>query len=107
MHFIIGILLGFNDTMYGKHLAQYPAQNKCSLKSSTLRQKRNMALLLLMATYTCLVLYKLQSALTPKPSHPQILRWARQTLVTPFYRKRKALKGSLALDHMAKKRVSV
>ena len=41
-------------------------------------------------------------------SSPQILRWARQTRVTPFYRKgKKALKGSLALDHMAKKRVSV
>ena len=89
MHFITGILLGLNDTMYVKHLAQYQAQNKCSLNSSTLRQKRNMALLLLMATYTCLVLYKLQSALTPNPLTPPNPEVGKADTSDPILQKKK------------------
>lgn len=73
-YYIIGMLLGLNDTMYVKHLAQYLAQNKCSLGSRTLWQKQNMALLLLIATYICPELCQLQSALkhlTLKPFPPK------------------------------------
>lgn len=47
-----------------KHLAQYLEWNKFSLSSSTLRQKQNMALLLLIATKICQELCKLQLTLT-------------------------------------------
>lgn len=59
-------------------------------------QKQNMALWLLIAIYICPVPCKLQSALTSDTEtlspHPPILRWAQQTLVTPFYRKRERLR---------------
>ena len=40
MHYLAGMLLVLNDTMYVKHLAQNLAQNKCSLCSSTLAKTK-------------------------------------------------------------------